>query len=375
MQSPQVKPELHTKLQLNLTLGVDIKLLQETSEDLSKVLEEESRKNPCVVRYTRRIPKFFYEEIPRQEVAARESHMESLIKQAKLEFDGQDLDVALEIIYSLDAKGFLGESVEDIAKRFGTEPQYVESIRRFITREFEPLGVASKDIKEFLVLQVEELYPSQRHLIPKLLKALESRRPVRDQEVLSLLSTLKLFPLSTDAAYTHTSVDVVAEYENGEWYLFVYEDFVDFDVEKRDGDWERAKRLKMLLEMRRKILRDVSYRIIHRQEGFLLRGEPLKALKVSSVAKDIGIDTSTLSRIISRKSIKTPAGTYPLRFFFVRESKSGLSTQEVMLLVRKILEEKGMHLSDREVSLEVKKLGFNLARRTVAKYRRLLGLR
>jgi RNA polymerase sigma-54 factor len=111
--------------------------------------------------------------------------------------------------------------------------------------------------------------------------------------------------------------------------------------------------------------------VVERQEDFLLGVGPLKALELTEVAQKLGVSISVISRLVSNKYVKTPAGIYPLRFFFQRRSKGGYSREQVLRAMKEILQEHGK-LSDAKMAELLKEKGIELSRRTVCKYRRML---
>ncbi len=197
-----------------------------------------------------------------------------------------------------------------------------------------------------------------------------------DQKTKEILLSLKLSPLSGNAVYLSGPVDVVAEYTDNNWLVFIYDDFLDIEIaedsNKDDENYKKAKNLKLVLQMRRDIMRKVVNEVLRVQEDFLLKQGPLKKLTLTEVAHTVGVDVSTVSRIVSRKYMKTPMGVYALRFFFVRESLKGLSTQELMRLIKEAMDKLGRDVTDERISQYLKNLGVSVARRTVNKYRKLI---
>ncbi|MFN3814459.1 MAG: RNA polymerase subunit sigma-54 [Aquificaceae bacterium] len=378
----ELKTTVKPKLNLSILLRHDIELLTKTAQDLEHELEKEKSRNSYISYVVKRVPTWFFrEEIKPREPIATSSVYEQLLEQINLEFDEDDRDIALEILYRVDHDGFLKCELEDIAKAYGVSVDYVEDIREFIMMEMEPVGVASKNLEEFLEVQLREMYPEDADFRREVLQSIKSGKV--DKGLKDIISRLRLRPISGEGgAKTTSRVDLLLEHDGESWYLFIQDDFIDIEI-KEDQLQEdelskeklrKAKSLKFLIEMRRKVLRSIGQLLIERQEGFLLRNEPLKSLTVKNAAERIGVSISTVSRVINSKYVKTPIGTFPLRFFFVKESKGGVSKEEVMRAIREVVEMYDS-LSDREVSELLRSRNINIARRTVAKYRKLLGLR
>lgn len=352
------KAQLKTQLKpsLVLALGPYIELLTKPAQEL---LQEGYH----IALTVRTKPRWFYqEELPPKEPAYVPEEISKVEEQIRYEFDGLELEIAQEVISCLDHRGYFVGSVEEIAKHYKVKPQKVEEIRVFITKNIEPLGTACKNLEEFVKVQLEELYPNAQELHQEVLKALRGQS--RDKKALDVLSRLRLTPFEGRVEYKGGVVDIVFEHDGHEWYVFVFDDLVEPSAQD--------PRLAFALELRRRLLRGLAQLIVKRQEDFLLGKGPLKAMSLSLASKELGVSISTLSRLVGSKHAKTPTGTYPLRLFFQRESKQGLSPEEILRAIKEVLEEKGKDLSDRQVGELLKQKGIHLARRTINKYRRML---
>ncbi|RUM32751.1 MAG: RNA polymerase sigma-54 factor, partial [Aquifex sp.] len=213
------------------------------------------------------------------------------------------------------------------------------------------------------------------------------------QKVKEKLSRLKISPLSSKGLpYKIAKLDAVIEEEDGELVAYLYEDFIDIDINEEYLElyknskgkvksflkeaFEKYESIRKALEIRRENLRKILDIILERQEDFLKGRGNLKALTVKEVAEILGVHESTVSRIVNSKYVKTPVGTYPLKFFFVRESVEGVSQDELLNLIREVIEneDKRKPLSDEQIAKILREKGFNIARRTVTKYREILGI-
>ncbi|MCX8164406.1 MAG: LacI family DNA-binding transcriptional regulator [Aquificaceae bacterium] len=353
------------KVNLLLKLDNSLELLVKTSEELLQELEREQEKSAHVKLTLRTKPRWFYQDYKEPQVSYTQSEIKKVEEQIRYELDGVDLDIARDIVANLDHRGFFVGNVRDIAGHYHVEEEYVEEIRDFIRKEIEPLGVASKNLEEFILSQLEELYPKEKELHAEVLRVLRGQG--RDNRAKEVLSRLKLTPFEGEGVvYKGGSVDVVFEFDGSEWYLFLMDDF--WDVEAVGA----GKPLAFILELRRRLLRAVGELILERQAGFMLGKAPLKSLTLSEVASRSGVSLSTVSRVVSRKYASTPVGIYPLRMFFLRESKKGLSREEILKALKELLEGEGKGKSDAELSRMLSQRGISMARRTVNKYRRMI---
>jgi len=369
----KLQTAVKVKPSLNLVLGPYINLIAKDSNSFLQQLEEEAQRNHCITHLVARRPKFFFwQEEYKRDIPAPQSFWDNLMSQLRFELDGIELEIAQAILENIDHKGFFVGDEEQIAKDFGVHKDLVEDVREFIATEIEPVGIASKSYEEFFCIQLREMGMDKPELCQRIVEFIKKGKA--DGQVKDLLGRLRLRPIDADQSpYTVGSVDIILERDQDDWIILLMDDFVDFSV-KEEGDKEqkeKALKWQKVLEIRRTVLRRCAQRIVQRQEGFLLKGEPLKPLKLSQLAEELGISVSLLSRLVSNKYVKTPVGIYPLRFFFKRESKGGYSTEEVLRAIREILQ-KHPKLSDAEVSLLLKGRGIDISRRTVCKYRKML---
>ena len=192
--------------------------------------------------------------------------------------------------------------------------------------------------------------------------------------------------------YKVSRVDAVIEEEEGILVPYLYDEYIEIDLSeeyvelyrKAKGEakrflkesYERYKELLKALNLRRKNLRRALEIVVEVQRDFLLGKGSLKSFSISELASELGVHVSTASRLVNSKYVKTPVGTFLLKHFFPRESVSGASQDELMELIREIVEseDKTRPYSDEEIAKILKQKGYNVARRTVAKYRKLLGI-
>ena len=135
------------------------------------------------------------------------------------------------------------------------------------------------------------------------------------------------------------------------------------------------------IHQRQNTIHRIAAEIVVRQEGFLRHGiRSLQPLKMQEVADKVGVHISTVSRAIAEKYIETPQGVFALRRFFtggtVTDSGDMMSQPAVKESLREIVdkEDKNIPLSDDQLVEELGKRGIHIARRTVTKYRKALGI-
>jgi len=374
----QLKHVLKTKTNLAVLLGPQLKLLSKDIDALLEDLEKEEKENSYVVHFHRKgLRSFFYEEQPLAEPSAKQQLWESVLNQLKVELDEFEFEIARAILENIDHRGFFVGKEEDIAKSFNIHTEVVEDIREFIMTEVEPVGVASRDYKEFFLVQIKEMYPEKPELVERIIQYFSTGE--KDEEINKLLNSLRLTPFDYgEVIYKGGSLDIIIERDQGDWLIFLADDFVEFSVDERTPSTEeekekrnRALRIKSILKMRRKVLFRSAKLLVERQEEFLLGKGPLKALSLGELAQELNVSISTVSRAISNKYVKTPVGIYPLRFFFQRRTKDGYSKEQILRAIKEVLAEKE-NLSDSKICELLRERGINIARRTVCKYRKML---
>ncbi|WP_457601113.1 RNA polymerase factor sigma-54 [Hydrogenivirga sp.] len=383
--------QLKLKVNLNLLLKNQVEILLHPVQELEQILKEEKESNPFIEEiYVSDKARNFFEERKLPEPAYKVHPLEVLYRNVKAELEGVDLDIAMELVGGVDERGFFKGDIKAIADMFGVSEEYVEDIREFVT-QLEPIGVCSKDVIEFVRIQIGELYPGEEELLKEFEEALKGKEISEEARI--KLRHIRLSPIEEEVSTPRVSkVDAVIELDGDELVGYVYEELIDIRpnlsyiemLPKVKGEakeflkeyMERYENFRKILSIRRENLRKILNEIIEVQGDFL-RGEGnLKSLLVKDVAERLGVSESTVSRLINSKHVKTPQGTYPFKFFFVRETAGGISQDELMREIKRVIagEDKRKPLSDDEIARILRERGYDVARRTVAKYREILGI-
>ncbi len=285
-----------------------------------------------------------------------------------------------------------------------------------LLQTLEPKGVACRTLEETLLVQLapdDLLYREKYEIIAHHLEDLQKNRLQRIAREMSLeIADLSLIIEEfkeldpTPAARLAPSVveavhpDVVIEETDGEYRirlvsgylppLRVSSDFVKLANDKdASGDMRELARRKVegarwlidAIQQRQATLTRVAERIFHHQRDFLFHGpDALRPLKMQTVADALSIHVSTVSRAIADKWVQTPRGIFPLKFFFTggTETASGRveARHSVKNRVKAIIEAEDATrpLSDDDVASKLREQGLEIARRTVTKYRKQLGV-
>ena len=184
-----------------------------------------------------------------------------------------------------------------------------------------------------------------------------------DGEFLILLNDRNVPPLRVNKAYQQLIAGRKKNNISGEAKDFIRKKF------------EAAKWFIASIHQRRQTMSKVMQAIVNHQKEFFETGENLKPLIYKEIAEIIGMDISTISRVVKGKYVQTDYGVYPLRHFFGDSiptvSGQEVSNKEVKRRIREILdaEDPRKPLSDDRIAKILNREGLNIARRTIAKYR------
>lgn len=343
------------------------------------------------------------------------SLIDHLIWQLRMDGLSQDDEaIALELLSNLDDDGYLAVSIEEVA--FQTRQDY-DSVERMLRRiqELEPPGVGARNLRECLLLQIRALGKQDSvayRIVRDHLELLESRRYdriakelcVSAEEVVNatrFISTLEPKPgrnfgedevrYVTPDVFVHKVGDELVVTLNDEglprlrvssYYRRVLhengvEDAKRYIQEKlRSAAW-----LIKSIHQRQRTLYLVTQSIVRFQREFFEHGiSHLKPLVLKDVAMDVGMHESTVSRATANKYVHTPQGTFELKFFFTSSLQTAdgdeVSSESVKERIREIIaqEDPRNPLSDQQIAKLLSQENVAIARRTVAKYREMMGV-
>lgn len=354
-------------------------------------------------------------------VSRPESLNDFLLHQlSEMDIDDRVEQIAERIISTLDARdgGYLRTPLADLLPAGHSEEdlQLAETALELV-QSLEPIGIGARDLGECLLRQVK---PTFRHhdemqtLIKSHLEDLaENRLPQITKKTgysIDLIQTVRdelhVLNPKPGAAFMETYVpnvtpDIILEQdENGEYQVRLDDDrvpqlFISEYYRKRLQDptstaEERefiknkingAQWLIDSIEQRRSTLTKVAEAIVKHQKKFLDDGpEAIEPLKMQQIADIVGVHVTTVSRAVDDKWIQTPRGILPLRRFFVggtqTEDGEDVAWDTIRLKLQELIdkEDKSDPLSDEKLVDELKKAGMAVARRTVTKYRKRMGI-
>lgn len=365
--------------------------------ELNNWVEREIEKNP-LLKLTKSSSKPFDQSLIRSEMTL----YDYLIHEIELHFQTpREKEIAREIAGSLDEKGFLTLSPEELK---GKET----ILKKF--QQIEPLGLGARNVREALLIQLESKteQPIYRMIdlhyddllynrLKKISKSLKMSLSEIKEMIQKDLRPLTPFPgrqFESDLN-PHLSSDISIIKEEDTWKVEVndsdlptfevheiYLDTLENPLLKRDdidfirrhlaaGNW-----LERIIQRRKKILLEIATYLLKRQPEYLegIRANP-SPMTMKEMAVALTLSESTITRAIAHKAITTPRGLLKLRSFFtyaIQSEQGKISNQEAKDLLLKLIEQENKPLSDEVLSQKLKQKGIQCARRTIAKYRKEL---
>jgi RNA polymerase sigma-54 factor len=314
------------------------------------------------------------------------------------------------IIGNLDDGGYLTISVQEVAEGAGVSLEEAEAGLKLV-QEFDPLGVAARDLRECLLIQLRSMGAEGGvawQIVSDHINLLENRdwkalarllgRPIHHiEKAVEVIKKLDPRPgqrYSTEGA--RLIEPDVAFVKAGDTYQVVMndDDLPQLRLNRqyrslleRDGAskevrnyvkerYSSAIQLMRNIEQRKQTILKVCQAIIGRQREFLDRGiDYLRPMMIKEVAEEVGVHPSTVSRAVANKYAHTPQGVFELRYFFSEavQGPAGESTSLLILKrkVKKLIEEEDRThpLTDDQITRILQSMGIMVTRRTVAKYR------
>lgn len=335
-----------------------------------------------------------------------------VLRQISPELDKDDRKIAAYMLLSLDDDGFLAVTIASIAQYFHVPLSRVQDIQKLI-QHAEPVGVGSTNVKEALLVQLEVLSETQkipalaygmienymdmisRKHYSELAKLLGVSQKAVEETVLFITDNLNPYPArshwgthrqpeeATNLAYREPDIIITQMNDKPDSPLVVeivlpiagtlrinplFKSAVQQAADEKKVEWksdlERASLFVKCLQQRNHTVLRLMKRLVTLQKGYILLGEKhMKPLTRAFFATELDVHESTISRAVSGKTVQLPnRRIVPLEKFFDR-------SLNIRTVLRDIISEEKHPLSDSELVSMLETQGFNVARRTVAKYR------
>lgn len=337
-----------------------------------------------------------------------------LMAQAGATLSGTDHAIALALIEQIDEAGRLTVELSELALRLNVPLAQVESVLAVI-QTFDPAGVGARDLAECLALQAKEADrydPAMACLIANLDLVAKGARAqlirvcgVDDEDLDDMLRELRAYDPKPGLRFGGTPAapvvpDVLVRTVGSGWTVDInsatlprvlvnhrYHQQLAKTGSRQNQSWlsERlasANWLVRALEQRQATIIKVAAEIVRQQEGFFRTGVgALRPLTLRQVADVVGLHESTVSRVTSNKYLSCTRGVFELKYFFTRAIASSemdgeaASASSVKDRIRALIQAESPDavLSDDTLAQMLSNEGFDIARRTVVKYREAMG--
>jgi RNA polymerase sigma-54 factor len=351
-----------------------------------------------------------------------------------LRLDERQNIIGKQLIGSIDNDGYIRRDLDQIvndlafAQNIDTTAKEVEGIL-FKVQSLDPPGIAARNLQECLSLQLDRKDDQDEVLLlaskiiddcfeeftKKHYDKIKARLNITDEEIkkaVALITKLNPKPGEVSSGEDSKTLYVIPDFilvnNNGKLELSLnsrnapelrisrsytemlqtygkstkkdkkLKEAVSFVKQKLDS----AKWFIDAIRQRQQTLLRTMESIIKYQYDFFLEGDEakLRPMILKDIATEIQMDISTVSRVANSKSVQTEFGTYPLKYFFsegiATDSGEDVSSREVKHILKEVIgnEDKNKPLSDEKLEKILKNKGYNIARRTVAKYREQLNI-
>jgi RNA polymerase sigma-54 factor len=333
-------------------------------------------------------------------------------------FSGDEYRIAEQIIGNLDQNGYLVATTDEIAVQEKVETAFVEEVLKRV-QEFDPLGIAARDLRECLLIQAKmtgSVRPLVERIILDHLRDLEIKnyaqiaRKLKTSidDVLAAVTIIGHMDPRPGSVYNEERIQAIVPdvyvFKSGDDYKIVLNDDglprlrisnfyreimggMDSGSKKEIGKRyikERVQSATWLIksiQQRQKTIYRVSESIVRFQKEYFDRGiGSLRPLILRDIADDVEMHESTISRVVTNKYMHTPRGLFELKYFFgsgiQKAGSDNVSSKSVQDDIRKIISGEDPHkpFSDQEIVKRLGASGITIARRTIAKYRDMMGV-
>jgi len=410
-----------------------LSLLQTPIVSLEKRIEEELENNPALEEdeheeinqplYQKKEGINNFEE---NQIVEKNESLENYLINQLIDLNLED-DIKFLVKYlinSIDKNGFLNRDLYSISSDIlinnnenVEEKKLNEAL--IILKSLEPIGIGSKNLQECLLIQLKKRFPNEEDAYNIILHHYSSfsnknyefiikkigLSKIELRKVYDLIAKLKPIPSAGFASQSNTTKYIYSDFTistiNNEIELQInkantkpikisnyYTALLNETKDGKTKDFlskkiEQANWFKEAIIKREHTLKIVMKAIIKLQEEYFFSGaeSDLKPMKLSDISEMVNMDISTISRVSNSKYIETQFGTFKVKELFseayIKESGEVISTKEIKNKMKELIaiENKLSPLTDEQLTHELSKHEFNIARRTVSKYREILNIK
>ncbi|RLC43874.1 MAG: RNA polymerase sigma-54 factor [Candidatus Coatesbacteria bacterium] len=402
-----------------------IKILRMPAQELRTYLRQSAEQNPFVDVSDESTEEDYPDEtaptsdyepnrrvVMEAKIANRKPSLQShLLNQLNLLVESEEEKKIGEILIGeIDERGLFTASVTELSKWYGIEESKLRDVLKRVIQRMEPTGVGAESVEEAIEIQLREAgfrIKNLKQLVKTYIKNpgieytdISKRYKLTEEkfeEFKILIRNARPYP-----AEGMDDIERVGEWEleavpaNGglkvrlnpracpnlivkrEYYNTIMnsEGVTKDDLRFIRGLFRQAKDMRWTVNRRLETVLEVSQAVLDAQPRFLKEGlKGIRPLKMEDIADKLGTSISTISRAVSSKYIKTPHGILPMKIFFTKKVRDK-SQREILEAIKEIIadEDPRNPLSDEEILAKLKADGYDIARRTVAKYRDMLNI-
>lgn len=357
---------------------------------------------------------------------------EHLLNQLKLlNLTPEQLRLGEEIIGNIDDDGYLKNDLKEIL----TDLEVFENIKLSyeeaekvlkIIQHLDPIGIGARDLRECLLIQLEDkdIHPKIKNITKRILtegfkefiskkyESLEEKLNISREELKEALNVIQhLNPKPGEGSLTNTEIqqitpDLIVEKVEDRFIVYLNERNLpqlrinpEFEhllrrrkrKQLKENEKEFRKFIKEKIDLAKWFIEAINQRkitllrvmnlIVKKQKEFFEYGDKhLKPMIYKDIAEPLGLDISTISRVVNGKYVQSPVGIHELKYFFSEglETSNGdsISNKNVKIRIKELIEseDKNKPLTDEKICKLLNQEGIKIARRTVAKYREQLGI-
>jgi len=330
--------------------------------------------------------------------------------------DAEEREIGSAITGNLTKDGYLDIQMENLYRLCDAEPAKVDAVLALM-QTFDPVGVCARDLGECLLLQARHLEIDTplltaiitdhlNHLENKNYKAICRALKVKLNDVIAAVGVIRGLEPRPGRQYSddqpqYITPDIYVYRLGDEFIIMINDDGMPklrvnsfyrnalrkgskMSGQAKDYMQDKMRSAAWLIRsihQRQKTIYRVMESILNFQRDFFEKGiTHLKPMVLRDVAEDIGMHESTISRVTTNKYVHTPLGIFELKYFFnssiQRVNGEAIASASVQEKIRKIVEAENSKkpYSDEKISKLLKEQNINIARRTVAKYREIMGV-
>lgn len=363
--------------------------------------------------YEYKAPKDDSAEVFERPEVAQTTLPEHLLSQLHMN-DLTDIELAIGeyIIWNINEDGYLTYSDDSIADTLEVEPEDVDRVLKII-QGFDPLGIGARSLQECLLIQIlDNPYPNpdaveilREHFddfTNKRYEKIAKKMEIDLEEIKMAIEEITRLNPKPGEGYIlfHQNVivpDLVVEKDDegeytinmNDWnvpHLRINNSYKKLLLDKKKSSKETRDYIRQSLESARWLINSIHQRratilrvmeaIIDKQRDFFDHGtEHIKPMILKDIADEIGMDISTISRVTNGKYVQTEHGVFELKYFFSERIKSDdgddVSNKTIKNFIKEIIDQEDPNkpYNDQKIAVMLKDKGFQVARRTVAKYR------